>query len=96
MNIVRSNSGEWWIERGVARHAFFDRDMFTTYEMIQIGHTLLMGNMANSATKGKGNVNLKITSGKQLTLKDVLYVLEIRNNLVLGLLLNMHSLCLVF
>ena len=39
---------------------------------------------------------LKITSGKELTLTNVMYVPEIRKNLVSGSLLNSHGFRLVF
>ena len=39
---------------------------------------------------------LKITSGKELTLTNVMYVLEIRKNLVSSSLLNSHGFRLVF
>ena len=39
---------------------------------------------------------LKMTSGKELTLTNVLYVPKIRKNLVSGSLLNSHGFRLVF
>ena len=39
---------------------------------------------------------LKMTFGKNLTLNNVLYVLEIRKNLVFGSLLNKHGFKMVF
>ena len=39
---------------------------------------------------------LKMTSGKSLTLNNVLYVPEIRKNLVSGSLLNKHGFRMVF
>ena len=39
---------------------------------------------------------LKMTSGKNLTLNNVLYVPEIRKNLVSGSLLNKHGFRMVF
>ena len=50
-----------------------------------------MGNSATSDIKGQGKVVLKMTSGKELTLTNVLYVPEIRKNLVSGSLLNSHG-----
>ncbi|GJT07091.1 pol polyprotein [Tanacetum coccineum] len=46
--------------------------------------------------KGEGDVVLKMTSEKKLKLTNVLYVLEIRKNLVSGWLLNKFGLRLVF
>ena len=55
-----------------------------------------MGNSATSEIEGQGKVILKMTSGKELTLNDVLYVPEIRKNLVSGSLLNKHGFRMVF
>ena len=46
--------------------------------------------------KDKGKILLKMTLGKQLTLNNVLYVLEIRKNLMSRLLLNKHGFRMVF
>ena len=55
-----------------------------------------MGNSATSDIRGQGKVILKMTSGKSLTLNNVLYVPEIRKNLVSGSLLNKHGFRMVF
>ena len=55
-----------------------------------------MGNSATSEIKGQGKVVLKMTSGKELTLTNVLYVPEIRKNLVSRSLLNSHGFQMVF
>ncbi|GAA0140544.1 hypothetical protein LIER_35258 [Lithospermum erythrorhizon] len=45
-----------------------------------------MGNSITAGITGKGKVSLKLTSGKILTLSNVLYVPTLRCNLVSGLL----------
>ena len=55
-----------------------------------------MGNFATSEIKDQGKVVLKMTYGKELTLTNVLYVHEIRKNLMFGSLLNSHGFQLVF
>ena len=55
-----------------------------------------MGNSATSIVEGKGKVVLKLTSGKELTLNEVLYVPDIRKNLVSGSLLSKHGFRMVF
>ena len=65
-------------------------------EPIETGEKVFMGNSATSDIKGQGKVVLKMTSGKELTLTNVLYVPEIRKNLVSGSLLNSHGFRLVF
>ena len=52
---------------------------------------MFMGNSSISDIKGQGKVVLKMTYGKELTLENVLYVLEIYKNLVFGFLLNSHG-----
>ncbi|GKD70691.1 hypothetical protein Tco_1324781, partial [Tanacetum coccineum] len=54
------------------------------------------GNSATSEIKGEGGVVLKMTSRKELKLKNVLFVLEVRKNLVSGWLLNKFGFRLVF
>ena len=55
-----------------------------------------MGNFAILEIKGKGKVVLEMTSTKELTMTNVLYVLEICKNLVSGSLLNSNEFQLVF
>ena len=55
-----------------------------------------MGNSSSSKVKGQGKVVLKMTSGKELSLNDVLHVPEIRKNLVSGSLLSKKGFKLVF
>ncbi|GJR62490.1 pol polyprotein [Tanacetum coccineum] len=57
---------------------------------------LYMGNSATADIKGEGDVILKMTSEKELKLTNVLYVPEIRKNLVSGWLLNKFGFRLVF
>ena len=55
-----------------------------------------MGNSATSKVEDQGQVVLKITSGKELTLNNVLHVPYIRRNLVSGSLLSKKGFILVF
>ncbi|XP_075499393.1 uncharacterized protein LOC142537784 [Primulina tabacum] len=73
-----------------------NKEMFATLEESENGEKLFMGNSATFEIKGKGKVFLKMTSGKELTLNNVLYVPDIRKNLVSGSLLNKHGFRIVF
>ena len=55
-----------------------------------------MGNSTTYEIKGQGNVVLKMTYVKALTLTNVSYVPEICKNLVSSSLLNSHEFRLVF
>ncbi|XP_075494791.1 uncharacterized protein LOC142532361 [Primulina tabacum] len=90
------NPMEWWIDTGATRHVCSDKGMFATLEESENVKKLFMGNSATSEIKGQGKVVLKMTSGKELTLNNVLYVPDIRKNLVSGSLLNKHGFRIVF
>ncbi|GKB53653.1 pol polyprotein [Tanacetum coccineum] len=49
---------------------------------------MFMGNGTSSKIKGKGKVILKLTSGKDLVLSNMLYVPNINNNLISGPILS--------
>ena len=94
-NLV-SNVKGWWIDTGATRHMCGDKNLFSEYKQIDDGEKLYMGNSSASNVEGKGNVMLKFTSGKVVTLTDVLHVLEIRKNLVSGPILSKKGFKLVF
>ena len=96
VNLVGSNPKEWWIDTGATRHICSVREMFTSFEPVTNGEKLFMGNSATSDIGGQGKVILKMTSGKELTLNNVLYVPDIRKNLVSGSLLSKHGFRMVF
>ncbi|GKA39172.1 zinc finger, CCHC-type containing protein [Tanacetum coccineum] len=60
------------------------------------GEKLYMGNSTISNIKGEGDVIMKMTSQKDLKLTNVLYVAEIRKNLMSGWLWNKFGFRLVF
>ena len=91
VNLVGSNPREWWIDTGATRHVCSDKAVFSSLKASDAGEKLYMGNSATSTIEGEGTVILKMTSGKNLTLKNVLYVPDIRKNLVSGSLLNKHG-----
>ncbi|KAL5582150.1 hypothetical protein UlMin_014592 [Ulmus minor] len=95
VNQVRSNPREWWIDTGATRHICSHKGLFTSFEPMN-GEKLFMGNSATSEIEGQGKVVLNMTSGKELTLNNVLYVPEIHKNLVSGSLLSKHGFRMVF
>ena len=96
VNLVGSNPKEWWIDTGATCHVYLDKKMFSTFEPIETGEKVFMGNSATLEIKGQGKVVLKMTYRKELTLTNVLHVPGIRKNLVCGSLLNSHGFRLVF
>ncbi|GKE36110.1 pol polyprotein [Tanacetum coccineum] len=96
VNLVGTNNSGWWIDTGATRHVCADKSMFHSFRAVDNGQKLYMGNSATADIKGEGDVILKMTSEKELKLTNVLYVPEIRKNLVSGWLLNKFGFCLVF
>ncbi|RVW39323.1 Retrovirus-related Pol polyprotein from transposon TNT 1-94 [Vitis vinifera] len=84
------NLNEWWVNTCVTRHVCGERNMFSSYVPIN-GRNLIMGNFATSRIMGIGKVVLKMTSGKELVLIDVLHVPDIRKNLVSGSMLSKNG-----
>jgi len=83
---LTGNSAEWIVETRATRHICANKDMFTTYDKVE-GENVFMGNSASASVQGKGKIVLTLTSGKLLTLTDVLHVPEMRRNLISGSLL---------
>lgn len=87
VNLVEDTK-EWWMDTGSTCHVCLDQNLFSSYHPVDNGEEIFMGNSSTSKVVGKGNVILKMTSGKKLTLNDVLHVPDIRKNLVSCLLLS--------
>ena len=88
-------SPEWWIDTGANIHVCADISMFSSYQVGGTG-SLLMGNGSHARVLGVGTVNLKLTSGKIVQLKNVQHVPTIKKNLVSGSLLCRDGYKLVF
>ena len=63
-NLVESNPREWWIDIGATRHVCSNKNMFTSFEPVDSGEKLFMGNSASSKIQGQGKVILKMTLEK--------------------------------
>ena len=75
-------SQDWWFDYGATIHICNEKNMFKDYEVAEKGHEVLMGNSNAANVHGKGTIEIFFTSGKKLTLINVLHVPEIRKNLV--------------
>jgi hypothetical protein len=64
------HSPEWWIDTGANIHVCTDISLFSSYQAGGAG-SLLMGNGSHARVLGVGTVNLKLTSGNTMQLKNV-------------------------
>ncbi|GKB95209.1 zinc finger, CCHC-type containing protein [Tanacetum coccineum] len=78
----------WWIDSGATTHVCKDRCWFKTYESVEDGSVLYMGDDHFTPVHGKGSVVLEFSLGKSITLFNVLYVPKLRKNLISGPVLN--------
>ena len=87
VNMLENHEG-WWADLGASRHICHDKDWFKSYTHAEEGKMVLLGDSHTTKVVGVGDVDLKFTSGRTLTLKDVLHTPQIRKNLVSSYLLN--------
>ena len=86
---------DWWIDTRAKIHICSDRSWFSSYQ-ISNGRTMTMANGDEASVLGVGQVNLKLTTKKVLTLYGVQHVPKIRRNLICGSLLVRQGFHLVF
>nr|GFC01515.1 zinc finger, CCHC-type [Tanacetum cinerariifolium] len=85
---TKVNAIAWWIDSHATTYVCKDRCWFKTYEPVEDGSILYMGDDHFTPVHGKGSVTLEFSFGKTITLFNVLYVPKLRKNLVSGPMLN--------
>ncbi|MCH83011.1 wall-associated receptor kinase 2-like, partial [Trifolium medium] len=75
---VQDDAIAWWIDSGATTHVCKDRFWFKTFIPVEDGSVLYMGDDHFAPVEGKGNVVLEFSSGKTITLFNVLYVPKLR------------------
>ncbi|GJR92959.1 zinc finger, CCHC-type containing protein [Tanacetum coccineum] len=78
----------WWIDSGATCHACKDRCWFDTFHPVEDGSIIHMGDKSTKPILGRGNVVIEFSSGKTITLFNVVYVPGLRKNLMSGPVLN--------
>ena len=77
-NYVQDDDVAWWVDSGATVHVCKDRCWFKTYESLNDGSILHMGNESTALVHGRGCVDLNFSSGKIVTLFNVIHVPDIR------------------
>ncbi|KAM3216831.1 hypothetical protein P3L10_026272 [Capsicum annuum] len=94
-NLV-GNPREWWMDSGATHHVCANKELFAAFAPAQGEEKIYMDNSAIAKVEGIRKVCLKMTSGKVLTLNNVLYVPKLRKNLISVLLLDKNGFKCVF
>ena len=82
VNMVAGNK-DWVVDSGATRHICGDKNSFFEYTPVKEGDEVIyLGDSHSTPVLGKGKILLKLTSGKTLSLSNVLHVPEIRYNLI--------------
>ncbi|GJY55403.1 zinc finger, CCHC-type containing protein [Tanacetum coccineum] len=61
---VQDDDVAWWVDSGATMHVCKDRCWFKTYESLNDGSILHMGNESTALVHGRGCVDLRFSSGK--------------------------------
>jgi hypothetical protein len=79
-------STTWWLDSGVNNHVCSDASLFSSYHVTQ-DSSVMMGNGSHASVHSVVIVDLKLTSGKIVQLRNAQHVPSINKNLVSGSLL---------
>nr|GEZ23153.1 zinc finger, CCHC-type [Tanacetum cinerariifolium] len=74
---VQVDAIAWWIDSGATTHVCKDRCWFKTFEIVEDASVLYMGDEHFAPVYGKGSVALEFSSGKTITLFNVLAVVRL-------------------
>ncbi|GKC07086.1 zinc finger, CCHC-type containing protein [Tanacetum coccineum] len=85
---MRDDDVAWWVDSGETVHVCKDRCWFKTYESLNDGSILHMGNESTALVHGCGCVDIRFSSEKIVSLFNVLHVFNNRKILVSSSILN--------
>ncbi|GJZ65064.1 pol polyprotein [Tanacetum coccineum] len=83
-SFLTTNVVDSWFNAGATKHIYNLRRMFVSYQKVNKPEPMFMGNGTASKIKGRGKVILKLASGKEFVLSNMLHVPNITKNLIFG------------
>ncbi|RVW64665.1 Retrovirus-related Pol polyprotein from transposon TNT 1-94, partial [Vitis vinifera] len=94
--VVQGKVQGWWYDTCATIHVTYYKSLFKTFEDAKGDQEVQMGNEGRSKVLGKGTIEVAFTSGKKVTLINVLYVPDMNKNLVSGDFLGKPGIKAVF
>ncbi|CAM8886430.1 unnamed protein product [Rhodiola kirilowii] len=85
---MKDDETSWWVDSGATAHVCRDKGLFKSFAATSEGRVLHMGDESTAPILGLGRVELEFSSGKIVVLCNVLFVPNIRKNIVSGTVLN--------
>ncbi|CAM8982077.1 unnamed protein product [Rhodiola kirilowii] len=85
---LKDDEISWWVDSGATAHVCRDKEMFKSFANTSEGRVLHMGDESTAPILRIGQVEIEFSSGKNIVLVNVLYVPNIRKNIVSGTVLN--------
>ena len=82
--LVQGKVQGWWYDTCATVHVTYDKSLFKTFENAKVDQEVQMGNEGRSKVLGKGIIEVVFTFEKNITLINVLYVLDMNRNLISG------------
>ena len=79
---VTHGSNDWLIVSGASKHMTGFKEPFVNLSEHESPHKVKLGDDYQYPIKGSGEASYKLNSGKFLKMKDVLYVLGLKKNLL--------------
>ncbi|CAM8990125.1 unnamed protein product [Rhodiola kirilowii] len=84
---MQDDETSWWVDSGATTHMCRDKGSFKSFAATNEGRVLHMGDESSAPILGLGQVELEFSSGKIVVLCNVLFVPNIRKNIVSGTVL---------
>ncbi|CAM8974714.1 unnamed protein product [Rhodiola kirilowii] len=78
----------WWVDSGATTHVCKDKEMFMSFATTSEGRVLQMGDESTAPILGIGQVEIEFSLGKNIILVNILYVPNIRKNIISETVLN--------